>query len=384
MNFLLPAFLFLLCTFIKEHNITNDGKKTPRTINGIYKDTAVTNFFKRSTGCIAGDAGFSVPLTDNKVLWLMGDSHIDDYDVATKTVPCLFQVRNAALLQPKNNWNQANTLTLTGMSKGSKSFLKNNASDDFFCWPGAGIQQKDTLYIYCSSLMNQGSGAFGFAASGNDFLAKIKVPEMKVAGYSTLQDFNEICFGVAFIKTGQWVYVYGQKYLAAKMECDLYVARFDVDKPTQKWQFWNGVSWSGKVTDAKIIASQTGVSGTFNICKVIDKILLLSSQLSINCDSGTEMYTAIANGFTGPFSQKKLLYTIDDKLNRHSPFFYAAIAHPEYINVKEELLITYAINGYGTCVPDCVNGRMDPDVYRLRAIRVPCGLLLTNKNGVRN
>ena len=70
-----------------------------------------------------------------------------------------------------------------------------------------------------------------------------------------------------------------------------------------------------------------------------------------------------------------MIYTIDDRLQGHSPFFYSAIAHPEYINKKDELLVTYAINGYGTCVPDCRNNRMNPDVYRLKAIRVPCKLL---------
>ena len=87
------------------------------------------------------------------------------------------------------------------------------------------------------------------------------------------------------------------------------------------------------------------------------------------------MYAAVADEFTGPFTGKKLLYAIDDRLEGHSPFFYAAIAHPEYINDRDELLITYAINGYGTCVPDCVSGRMDPDLYRLKGIRVPCKLL---------
>lgn len=344
----------------------------------VYKDTTVTSFFRRSTGCIAGDGGFSVPLSNNSVLWLMGDSHMDDFDPVTGTVPCLFQVRNTALLQPLNNWNKNNTATLPGTADGLKSFLKNNASDQFFCWPGAGIQLQDTLYIYCSSLRNQGTGAFGFAAAGNDFLAIVKVPEMKVERYSALPGFNGINFGIACIKDqeNKFVYVYGQRYVPPKIECALYVARFAVDNPPNtKWQFWNGNSWNDSVINAKIIAQQTGVSGTFHVSRVKDKFLLLSSQLSINCDSGTEIYSATADNFLGPFTNKKLMYTIDDRLQGHSPFFYSAIAHPEYINKKDELLVTYAINGYGTCVPDCSNNRMNPDVYRLKAIRVPCKLL---------
>ena len=120
----------------------------------ITKDSLVSRFFQREQGCIAGDGGFSIPLSGDKVLWLMGDSHINDYDSVTKTVPCLFQVRNTALLQPHNDWNNRHTATLTGTHSGLKSYLKNNGNDSFFCWPGAGIELKDNIYVYCSSLKN--------------------------------------------------------------------------------------------------------------------------------------------------------------------------------------------------------------------------------------
>jgi hypothetical protein len=308
----------------------------------------------------------------------MGDSHIDDYNPADKTVPCLFQVRNTAMLQPLNNWDNRQTSTLLGNESGLKSFLKNRPNDSFFCWPGAGIEIDNSVYIYCTSLKNQGSGAFGFAKAGNDFIAKLSVPEMKVTDYLSLPDFNDINFGIGYIrdKKSKWVYAYGQKYNAAKIECNLYVARFAAQEPMTNWEFWNGRSWSGDVKQAGAIATQTSVSGTFQVSKIKNKILLLSSALSINCDSGTEIYSSVSDAVSGPFSDKKQIYVIDDRLNGHSPFFYSGIAHPEYVNEKDEILVTYAINGYGTCVPDCLNNRLDPNVYRLRGIRVPYELLI--------
>jgi len=90
----------------------------------VTKDSAVTKFFQRTTGWIASDGGLSVNLSDGRTLWLMGDSHIDDYDTATGTIPCLFQVRNAALLQPAGDWNSATTKTLIGTGPGIKSLFK--------------------------------------------------------------------------------------------------------------------------------------------------------------------------------------------------------------------------------------------------------------------
>ena len=62
------------------------------------KDARFTEFFRRSSGWIAGDGALSVPLSDGRVLWLFGDSHVDDLDPVTGTMPCLFQTRNAAFI----------------------------------------------------------------------------------------------------------------------------------------------------------------------------------------------------------------------------------------------------------------------------------------------
>jgi hypothetical protein len=45
-------------------------------------------------------------------------------------------------------------------------------------------------------------------------------------------------------------------------------------------------------------------------------------------------------------------------------------AHPEWIN-GDGLLITYCINGYEPALPMSVNGRVNPEYYRPRAIRLP-------------
>ncbi|HEY2725705.1 MAG TPA: hypothetical protein VGI61_00915, partial [Parafilimonas sp.] len=261
-----------------------------------------------------------------------------------------------------------------------KSYLKNNADDKYFSWPSAGIQIKDTIYVYCNSLMNaNGAEGFGFASSGNDYFAKIKFPEMNVVGYISLQNFNGIGFGIGFIKddANEFVYVYGQKLIYTQNS--LYVARFSVNDPNCNWEFWNGKLWSKNVNEIMPVAKQFGVEGTFQVSKIKNKIVLTSSALSVGCDQGKNIYTAVSNNITGPFSEKKTAYIIDDTLQGHYPFFYAAIVHSEFINDKDEVLMTYAINGYGKCVETCINNRFNPDYYRLKAVRIPAGFILNEK-----
>src|SRR4030095_2106298 len=90
----------------------------------VHKDAAFTQFFRQSSGWVAGDGAISVPLSDGRVLWLFGDSHIDDYDPATGTVPCLFQTRNAAIIHQKTDLQTP--ATLIGRGPGFRSLFKDS------------------------------------------------------------------------------------------------------------------------------------------------------------------------------------------------------------------------------------------------------------------
>ena len=102
---------------------------------------------------------------------------------------------------------------------------------------------------------------------------------------------------------------------------------------------------------------------------------MISTEFSIGCDQGKNIYVSTSDNSFGPFENKHSVWKVDDVLDGHYPFFYLANAHPEFYNGKNELLITYCINGYGTCVNTCISGRMNPDVYRPKAIRVAYHLL---------
>jgi hypothetical protein len=338
-----------------------------------YKDTVVTNFFRRKTGLIAADGGYSIPLSNGKVLWISGDSHINDYRASDGTMNWLFQVRNAALLQPFNDWNWQNTVTLTGKDASIPSYIKFTENKSKWIWPNSGFQAGDTLYVY-SANMTTAPGAFGFGSGGNDFLAKIKIPEMTVAGYVQLQNFNGINFGITFLKNSDgYMYVYGSK--TAGTASDLFLARFPISNITAKWTFYDGAGWSPDVTKAKSIGR--GQSNGVSINRVNGKYLIVSTEFSVGCNQGNRIYLSTGESPTGPFTPAKAIYKITDTAQNNYPFFYAAIIHPEYTNSKGEVLVTYAVNGYPGCLPDHdANNRSLPDRYRLRGIRIPWSVVM--------
>src|SRR5947208_672291 len=97
----------------------------PKTVlpAGVRIDAQATAFFQRTNGWVAGDGAISVPLSrtsgKHAVLWLFGDSHLDDLDAKNGTVACLFQCRNAGLLQEQGSWQ--NAITLAGERPGFRS-----------------------------------------------------------------------------------------------------------------------------------------------------------------------------------------------------------------------------------------------------------------------
>jgi hypothetical protein len=334
-----------------------------------YKDKAFTEFFRRTNGWCSGDGAISVPLSDGRVLWLFGDSHLDDYNPQTKTTACLFQCRNAGLLQSNtNDLKHASTLQTTKPI--FKSWFKNSTNEDLFFWPACGFQNRDSVYIYLSAMKKTGDGMWGFGSAGNDFWGKVAFPSMEIVDYVPLPHFDGVQMGQGFVESGGWIYAFGSK--PHRITSDVIVARFKADKPAEAWSFWQGTNWNGTCTNAAAIGrANVGV----HVCFVRGKYVLTSGSFSLACDQGKDVFMAFADKPTGPFSKMKKVWTLDDKYRGHYPFFYIPQAHPEFINGRDEILVTYSINGYEPAVPACVNGRAIPDHYRPKAIRVPLKMI---------
>jgi hypothetical protein len=333
-----------------------------------YKDKAFTEFFRRTNGWVSGDGAISVPLSDGRVLWLFGDSHLDDYDPKTQTTACLFQCRNAGLLQTsRTDLKHAETLQTTKPI--FKSWFKNSTNEDFFFWPVCGFQNPDAVYVYLSAMKKTGDGMWGFGSAGHDYWGKIAFPSMQIIDFVPLPRFDGAQMGQGFVENGGWVYAFGSK--GHGLTSDVIVARFNAAEPTN-WFFWNGTNWNGAPTNAASIGkANVGV----HVCYVRGKYVLTSGSFSVGCDQGRDIFMAVSDKPTGPFSKLKKVWSVDDTYRGHYPFFYIPQAHPEFINDRDEILVTYSINGYEPAVKACVDGRAIADHYRPKAIRVPLKMI---------
>ncbi|MFZ1750456.1 MAG: hypothetical protein WAU01_09700 [Saprospiraceae bacterium] len=335
-----------------------------------YKDSIFTNILKRTSGVVAADAALSIDLKNGLSLWLYGDSYIDNYDPLTKTVPCLFQVRNAGVLTSINDPN-SNPITLLGNGS-PKSYFALGTNPSFWYWPGTGYQRGDTCFVFLGRIKSTGTpGTFGFEEVDSQYVAKIKIPEMTKLSYTNLGSKKKISFTNGIVNSDGYYYVYGIRDNGFGR--DLLVARYREDNPYTDWEYKGSTNWTKEIDGAVKIHSQ--FTSSFHMIKVAGKYVLITTELSVGCNQGKEIYSFISDRPEGPFVKKTTIWKVDDTKQGHFPIFYLAYAHPEYENGKNELLITYCINGYGACIASCQNNRLDPDIYRPRAIRVPYTLI---------
>ena len=343
---------------------------SPLLVGLAHKDSAFTAFFRQTNQWCAGDVSTSVPLSDGRVLWFFGDSYINRFDPATGTLPCVFNVRNAVLVQNTNDLMHPQTLAHFGAEDQSFFRPPDAGNTNFWpCfWPDNGFQNGNTIYVHLAEIdKTPEGGMWGFKNIGQS-LVEMSFPDLKVTRYVKLPSFNGIQFSCGFVTDDQsgFTYVFGDKHRG--IGCTIYVARFQTTNPETNWTFWDGKSWSDNVTNVAIIGQ--GASVSVKVCKVKNKYLLVTTAFSVACDQGRDIFVMSSDRPTGPFTRRQKIFSVDDVVDGHYPFFYCAVPHPEFIDTNG-ILITYSINGYAPCLPTCVNDRMNPDYYRPRAIRLP-------------
>lgn len=351
--------------------------------NLAHPDSVFTSYFQREVGWTAGDATLSIPLPNNKVLWLFGDSYIDNLDTSDNTLPCLFQVRNTAMLQTKSSPDQMTTLLDTAQTGFNRTLfrLSNTELPHTYFWPGHGYVNGDTVYVFLQRYHTP-PGTIQVNHLGT-YLAKLSLPNLQIVSITALPDMQGFFFGrwVYRSPSSPWAYVYGNKVNGFKFEP--YVARVPANNPLGEWKYWTGSTWSTNLTAAAKI-SDYPVSPGFSVTNRLGKFYLFTQENGyLKCGKGQEIYAYTGNSTPyGNFGENNgidTIYTVPDQFQGKELKTYNAYAHPEW-NQNGELLISYNVSDGldSLCPKQCQNiytGRRNADTYRPKFIRLPWSVL---------
>ena len=365
-----------------------------------YRDDAAVRFFERNDptqGSAAFDEGLSIPLNwganKGKVLWITQDAADgSSINPATGKFNCgspNINYSNSLLLQPSiTNWaSTALNVTVPGGANGRPRQVcevlaqaaNNDKADYQFAWPAAGIEIGSHVYIQCGEGRFSGPTVEGTqslydfteSATGTQWTTKRTVPNGLGKGIA-------ISYAAGMVNPAgdPYVYVFGGRATNFQYAADIHVARFPLTDP-QAWTYWDGAAWRATPVTGAAARVAEG-KGSSNVGYVNGKYVLMTMGQGYNCgDTDRSIYLATANSPTGPFTPFTKVYDIGEHMYGQVAKYYTPGVHPEFVNGRDELLLTYCLNfGAEGCAPDpCRNGVVDPYFYRVKGIRVPYSLV---------
>lgn len=380
---------------ITEESLTNSTGQN-WTLTSIqseaYRDDNVVTFFHRGNvpnTTVAFDQGNSIPLTSGpnkgKVLWIAEDSFASNELQPNGQLYCwFFEYHNSALLQPSiNNWDSASTPNITTTSNASTGvneleIIKSpGIHDQTFSWPGVGVEIGNNVVLYTYESANDSLPPNQVLniiqeKSGTTWGNVTRITPSGLSGQTTID------YAVGMIKnpTNDTVYCYGAEGTSFNAN-SIFLARYPANNPSL-WSFWTGHNWASKpdltssLSGQLTIGSGTSVQSNCNISYVNGKYVMMQMDLGFVCNPSPHcIYISTATSPFGPFTAPKKVYTIQDTYHGNLARFYTACIHGEFVNGKNELLVTYCLN-YSSCsTQTCFNNNLDPNFYQVKGVRIP-------------
>lgn len=318
-----------------------------------------------SKGWTAGDGSITVPLPDKRRIWLFGDSYLVNVRQSDTTVPCIFQVRNAVVVQDGEKFQ---TLLDSSHNGIERTFFREYPFDTaHHYWSGSGFVEKDTVYTFQfridSKTLKVTSTCFG----------KLHYPDLSPAAISPIGDLAGISFGVGVLQDSASGYYYAYGVRANGIVFEPYVARF-TSAAIMSWEYYTGGAWSPDPAKAVAISAY-GMSASYGVIKHNNSYFLISQENGfLTPGLGRHIYAYRSQSPTGPFTKQLLLYTIEDTWKGQYLVTYNAMPHSEIY--EDSLSISYNVNGNdSTCRKNIWIERLNADCYRPKFIAVPYSVL---------
>ncbi|MDZ7377119.1 MAG: hypothetical protein ONB13_10900, partial [candidate division KSB1 bacterium] len=171
-------------------------------------------FREGKNGWFGGDCAFSLPLTNDRVLWLFGDSFIQDKKKFSREGARF--INNSIAIQQGNLINSDALQFYWNKENGHHRAFFVNKNEPGFLWPLSAILLRGKLFVFCVRIqIVDPENVFGFRQIGNEIF-RIENPDdppdrwqMTVHKLPFQRQFGS--FGSNFFVSQDYVYIYGYR-----------------------------------------------------------------------------------------------------------------------------------------------------------------------------
>ena len=286
----------------------------------------------------AGDIGASARLTDERIVWVFGDT-VRRADITPRIVA------NSMLVT-------SGLCTSQVEAKGQGPVIPDRP-DGVVHWPmsvAAVPRPEGEVLVVISARIRRGpSGGLDFTYLGSS----ATIFDVPPGGAPTLREQlditpdspapDQVNWGSAMTVSGGWLHVYGTR-LPSKDSFGraLYAARAPVaaarDRAT--WQFWDGAAWVGDPSRAAVVLpARGGVSQTLSVDALDGQFVIVSKR---DGDLGNTVYAWSSDSPVGPWTARR--GTRADFQDPSGQLKYAPLAHPGITLADGRLLISISRN----------------------------------------
>jgi hypothetical protein len=305
--------------------------------------------FASTDGWIGADGIYSVPLPDDSILWIFGDTLVGKTRDGQRHD--LTMVNNSFAKQ--RGWGAAASVELLlnydQHGKPTSFVAPENKPGYFWLWDG--IVEQGKLYIFATRLTSPGTiTAFDWKLMDQSLII-IDNPLDEASNWKFRQidfpfgaftDSYEAIWGIEVLKVGDVLYVYGTVQQRKEEPRSLVVAQVAPQDLTDfsRWKFYKDGEWQNESKQASSLTSNVGTEGSVTYLSDRQRYLYIYSP---SLDPRILMRTAATP--IGPWSEALTVYTCPEAQWDPRIFCYAAKARlvPE---TKNELLISYATNSF--------------------------------------
>jgi hypothetical protein len=328
--------------------------------------------FERHRGWTGADGAYTVPLAENTILWLFGDTWWGDvHDNAHVNADI---VNNTIAIQAGRVPHESAIEFYAGRTPdGNTGAFIRPADGRGWLWIYHGTILQGQLYLFMVQIERTAKPpAAGFRIMGtwlgqvdnyldspqNWKIHQQRIPWGRFSAAVTL-------FGSWVLKQGQWIYIYGttedvidgfhHKHMILARAPASALANFD------QWQFYTGGKWSPEFKKAQRLFAGVANEYSVSYLAALDRYIVVYSD--------SERLDNVAARFAvnpwGPWGDPVSLYRCPEARWRPNIICYAAKGHPDISAASDELIISYIANStdFETMVSDA-------RLYRPRFIKV--------------
>jgi Domain of unknown function (DUF5005) len=302
-----------------------------------------------------GDGTASVTLPDGRTVWIFSDTFVGALGPNHQRNNHVHMIHNTIVVQ------RDGVLGPTYISGGSGAPTGLLETPSGFAWVANGTVEGGNLKILFNRYTKTGRGPLDIRLD-DTLLATLSLPDLKLTGTQPVPVSGRIAWGQALLKDCAYTYVYGSEH-DAEGSTYAHVARAPAGDLGGRWEFWDGLGWSGQEEDSARLVR--GVGTAFGVIWAANQYVLVTQDNTVPSAFSSSIVAFTAPSPTGPFGAGRELFKAPEAGTRGKQIIvYDARVHPA-ISPPGKLVVSYNVNSLNPA-----ENNADGTIYRPRFMDV--------------